>query len=286
MVCSMTAFARQTGKGDWGEAVWELRSVNHRYLDISMRLPEELKGMEPDVRERIGRSISRGKVDCQLHYEYFGDPSSGLDVDEVLVRQLAKTMTELNRLFPEVAPANAIDLLRWPGVIKPPGLDTVAEPLLELLDTAMTAFIVDRRREGDELAGGIEERCLRVQKQIVWLQGRIPQIVDAVKAKLLGRLGELDCQLEPGRLEQEAALLAQKLDVAEEIERLQAHVEEAVRTLEKQEPIGRRLDFLLQEMNREANTIASKSAHIDSTGVSIELKVLIEQMREQVQNLE
>ena len=286
MIKSMTAFARSAGQGEWGSAVWEIRSVNHRYLEISPRLPEEFRALEGEVRERIGKRLNRGKVDCLLRYQWEVDLKRGLAINREILQQIEQAIGRISAQVPHCAPVNPLDLLRWPGVIDPPDTQEASAPLLALLDGALEALVNARCREGERLSALISERCESVRQHIAWLRARLPEIIEALVARIKGRLLELGQPVDPERVEQELVLLIQRLDVAEELDRLQAHADEVTRVIQHDKPVGRRLDFLLQEMNREANTLGSKSVHIDSTGVSVELKVLIEQMREQVQNIE
>lgn len=282
----MTGFARSAGQGEWGSAVWEIRSVNHRYLEISSRLPEEFRALEAEVRERIGKRLNRGKVDCLLRYQLQVELSRGLVINGKVLRQIEQAIETVSATVPQCAPVNPLDLLRWPGVIDPPDVQEASAPLLALLDSALEALVSARCREGERLCALLSDRCESVRQHIGWLRARLPEIVEALVTRIKGRLLDLGQQVDPGRLEQELVLLIQRLDVAEELDRLQAHTDELTRVIRHDKPVGRRLDFLLQEMNREANTLGSKSVHVDSTGVSVELKVLIEQMREQVQNIE
>ena len=285
MVASMTAFARCEDSGDWGHAVWEIRTVNHRYLDISIRLPEELRVLEGSVRERISASIKRGKVECNLRY----DTDSVADDISVNAR-LTEKIIQASRVLPvdNPLPINPIDVLRWPGVIdkNTPDLERVGNHLINLLDQALQGIVDNRRREGEKTGRMIEDRCDLSLQQVKQVRGKVPEIIASLSERHKARVQELDLELDNGRVEQEIALLSQKLDVAEELDRLETHIHEVKRVLTETEPMGRRLDFLMQEMNREANTLGSKSAHVDTSNASIELKVLIEQMREQVQNIE
>ena len=285
MVSSMTAFARLEDSGEWGHAVWEIRTVNHRYLDVSIRLPEELRVLESGVRERISDRLKRGKVECNLRY----DADSTLDNIAVNTR-LTEKIIQASRSLPvdNPAPLNPVDVLRWPGVIEKntPDLEQTGACLFILLDKALQNIVDSRRREGEKTGRMIEDRCDLSLQQIEQVRARVPEIIAALSERHLARVQELGIELDNGRMEQEIALLSQKLDVAEELDRLETHIHEVRRVLAETEPMGRRLDFLMQEMNREANTLGSKSAHIDTSNASIELKVLIEQMREQVQNIE
>ena len=285
MVFSMTAFARLEESGEWGHAVWEIRTVNHRYLDISTRLPEELRALESGVRERVAARLSRGKVECNLRY----DAEAMLNDISVNARLAGKIIQAAANLpIANPAPVNPVDILRWPGVIEKnaPDLEQTGAHLFELLDRTLHDLLDNRRREGEKTSRMIEDRCELALQQVKQLRTRVPEIITALGARYLARVQELELELDSGRLEQEIALLSQKLDVDEELDRLETHILEVRHVLTETKPIGRRLDFLMQEMNREANTLGSKSAHIDTGNASIELKVLIEQMREQVQNIE
>ena len=281
----MTAYARSEEAGDWGNATWEIKSVNHRYLDLSLRLPDELRILEPPARERIGKQIKRGKVECSLRYEP-APRAAGLQLDRDLARRLIKAAAELEIEAP--AAINRLEVLRWPGVLQkpPPDLDTLTKPLLRLLDAALKRLVESRRREGEKISALLEQRCASCAEQVTILQAALPQILAGVKERYLRRASEAGVELDAERLEQEFLLWCQKMDVAEELERLRAHIEETRRTLRQEQPVGRRLDFLMQEMHREANTLGAKSAHLETSNASIELRVLIEQMREQIQNIE
>ena len=285
MISSMTAFARLEESGEWGHAVWEIRTVNHRYLDISIRLPDELRTLESGVRERIAQQLGRGKVECNLRYDASSTPDQ-LTVNASLAEKVIRAAQSLPVDNP--ASLNPLDLLRWPGVLEKnaPDLEQTGARLLLLLEGALQNLIDNRQREGDKTGRLIADRCTRALQQLAQLETRVPDIINALGERYLSKARALDIELDSSRLEQEIALLAQKLDVAEELDRLKTHLHEVQRVLTETAPIGRRLDFLMQEMNREANTLGSKSAHLDTTNASIELKVLIEQMREQVQNIE
>ncbi|NNM01821.1 MAG: YicC family protein [Gammaproteobacteria bacterium] len=284
MVCSMTAFARQMVDGDWGSAVWEMRTVNHRYLEISLRLPEELRALDGAVRERISARLKRGKVDCILRLDTQASASAEFAVNAEVVEALAAAAGRINPDYQ----LNPIEVLRWPGVLETPAadIDTIGAATLGLLDATLDDLVATRRREGQRMGEVIASRSAAAAEQVAGLRTRVPEIVAALKERFAQRVRELGETIDEGRLEQECALLAQKLDVDEEIERLGAHIDEVGRVLKQKGSIGRRLDFLMQELNREANTIGSKSASTETTNISVELKVLIEQMREQVQNIE
>ena len=285
MVASMTAFARLEDSGEWGHAVWEIRTVNHRYLDISIRLPEELRALETSVREQVSIKLKRGKVECNLRYD--SDSATG---DISINAGLAEKIIHAARGLPieGSAPIDPLDVLRWPGVIDKysPDLERLSNPVISLLDKALENILHNRHREGEKIEQMITTRCDLSLHQLGQIRDKVPEIIAVMRERHLARVQELGIELDNGRLEQEIALLSQKLDVAEELDRMETHINEVKRILTGTEPIGRRLDFLMQEMNREANTLGSKSAHIDTSNASIELKVLIEQMREQIQNIE
>ena len=285
MVASMTAFARLEDSGEWGHAVWEIRTVNHRYLDISIRLPEELRALETSVREQVSIKLKRGKVECNLRYD--SDSATG---DISINAGLAEKIIHAARGLPIEGPApiDPLDVLRWPGVIDKysPDLERLVNPVIALLDKALKNILHNRHREGEQIEQMITKRCDLSLHQLRLIRDKVPEIIAIMRERHLARVQELGIELDNGRLEQEIALLSQKLDVAEELDRMETHINEVKRILTGTEPIGRRLDFLMQEMNREANTLGAKSAHIDTSNASIELKVLIEQMREQIQNIE
>ncbi len=288
MIKSMTAFARESRNGEIGELAWELRSVNHRYLEPHIRLPEELRTLEPAVRERLVARLQRGKVDCVLRYVPAPGAVGELRINHQFVEQLLDAARQMDALVGRAAAPAPLDLLRWPGVLveQERDLDLVTAGALELLDQAIDTLLATREREGERLATLLRERCDRLQESVARVRQRMPVIIEGVRRRLAERLAEIRGELDPGRLEQEMALLAARLDVDEEMDRLSTHVAEVRDVLGRDEPVGRRLDFLMQELNREANTLGSKSADVETTRESVEMKVLIEQMREQVQNLE
>ncbi len=288
MTKSMTAFARESATEDEGELTWELRSVNHRYLETSVRLPEELRTLEPKVRERLASRLGRGKLDCTLRHMPGPGTGSGLQVNRHYLAQLLAAGEEVAKLIGQPAQLLPFELLRWPGVLREqsPDLGPVMEQSLALLDMALTSLVATREREGARLAGLIRERCDRLAICVAQVRERMPQVMMEVRRRIHDRLQEVRAELDPNRLEQELALLAQRLDVDEEMDRMAAHLDEVRSVLSGSEPVGRRLDFLIQELNREANTLASKSSDLEVTRLAVEMKVLIEQMREQVQNIE
>lgn len=288
MIHSMTAFARCERQGEWGTAAWELRSVNHRYLEAGVRMPESVRDLEGVVRERLRTALKRGKVEAGLRLQIGEAAAAGVSLDVELARQVVHASREVDSLLYNPAPVSSMDVLRWPGVIRTEQADpeTLKAALLELLDEAIIELLEARAREGAQLRGFIEERLAAVGAEVERVRTRVPEVLAAQRERLLARLEEVRAELDPARLEQEMVLLAQKMDVTEEMDRLGAHVKEVGRVLKQGGAVGRRLDFLMQELNREANTLGSKSQDAETTRSSVELKVLIEQMREQVQNIE
>jgi uncharacterized protein (TIGR00255 family) len=284
----MTGFARKDTETPFGTLTCELRTVNHRYLDVHFRLPEELRAKEIELRQRIGAKLKRGKVDCSLHIRRSGGAAAELRINKDLVRQIGARIDEITTLLPATQAIDPVDILRWPGVIEEPEVDT--DPLLiaaiELLELTLGDLGLMRSSEGKRISGMLESRCTDILALAAGVRERMPQVLEAVRAKQQERIDKLDVDADPARLETELALVAQKLDVDEELDRLESHVSEIRTALASKEPVGRRLDFLMQELNREANTLGSKSADAQTTKAAVELKVLIEQMREQIQNIE
>ena len=288
MIRSMTAYARCERQGDWGQLVWELRSVNHRYLEVTMRLPEALRALEPKVRERANARLGRGKIELGLRFKLAPTVSTEMSVNRPLAKQLLSLVGDLETMMGISQSISPMDLLRWPGVAEEPepDLGSLQQEALAGLDGALEELVAHRAREGAALQSLIEQRCETVVDLVSQARRRRPEYIKRLRDKLESRLGELDVETDPARLEQELVLLVQRLDVDEELDRLDAHLTECRQALTRSDPVGRRLDFLMQEFNREANTLASKSGDGDSTRIAVELKVLIEQMREQVQNVE
>lgn len=287
MINSMTAFARQELQAPWGVLVWEIKTVNHRYLEVSPRLPEDMRVLEPLVRERVGAALKRGKVECNLRLK-LSTQEQQHQVDEEFTRSLLAAETQVHGMMNNPARVSPIEILRWPGVLKVIEADweAIRAAAGELLDLALADVVRCRAREGEKIAELIGKRCADIADLVVAMEQEMPEISQRLRDKLATRIQELAAGLDQDRLEQEVALSLQKIDVAEELDRLRLHNEEVQRLLKSDKPVGRRLDFLMQELNREANTLGSKSVDIKSSRASVDLKVCIEQMREQVQNIE
>ncbi len=287
MIFSMTAFARCAYKGSAGRFTWELRSVNHRYMEVFFRLPDDFRSMESELRAKLLEQVHRGKIDCNLRVETNTD-ASGIVINESYARSVIGAAKKISTLAESSPVLNSMDVLQWPGVleVEEKEMSIMSKEIICGFHKALEQLIETREREGEKLYDFISQRCDGVEKQVTELRTRIPEIIALTRDRYVQRLKEHLQDLDNGRVEQECALLIQKLDVAEELDRLEAHLQEVRRVVEKGSPAGRRLDFLMQELNREANTIGSKSSHIDSSTASVELKVLIEQVREQIQNIE
>lgn len=288
MTRSMTGLARKETSGPWGRCTWELRSVNHRYLDLHMRLPDEFRALEPKVRRRVTARVGRGKLDCSLRFEYQKEGDAPLELDMKRLQRLADACASVSELVPEVGHVDPLRLLNWPGVVleHTPELDELEGDVLALLEEALGELNEAREREGERLVGFVRERIDTLEKQVGQVRERLPQVREAWRARLEERLNQLQLEAEPGRLEQEMVIQANRMDVDEELDRLSAHAKALRSILDRSDPVGRRLDFVMQECNREANTIASKSQDGEVTRVALEMKVTIEQIREQVQNIE
>jgi uncharacterized protein (TIGR00255 family) len=285
---SMTAFARYEEQTDLGTLSWELRSVNHRYLEIGFRLEESFRPLEMAMRKFISDTLGRGKVEVALRYKSPEQQQESLDINQQLAERVISRYQQLASLSDNAAPLDLMKVMQWPGVIETPSLDqeALSERVMASLQKALIDLVDTREREGAALQKMIEQRCQQIHQIAEQVREKMPEILQNHRQKLQERVQELAVNLEPERLEQEMVLLAQKSDVAEELDRLQNHVREVELVLQREEPIGRRLDFLMQELNREANTLGSKSIDTDTTRFSVDLKVLIEQMREQIQNIE
>ncbi|MCG8379294.1 MAG: YicC family protein [Proteobacteria bacterium] len=288
MIQSMTAYGRTEHSGDWGEASCEIRSVNHRYLEMSIRLPEELRMLEQAIRDCISNKIKRGKIDCNIRFEQRASNNNGLPINEELLNKLIETAENTNSRLKDATPLNPLELLRWPGVLDKdiPDPEKISPPILELVNQTLDNVIEARQREGEKIRTMIIERCDLVKDNVIKVRKQLPSILENQREKLLQKVQELSAELDNERLEQELLFLSQKMDVAEELDRLDAHIDEVNRVLQQSGPVGRKLDFLMQELNRESNTLGSKSIHLDTSNASVDLKVLVEQMREQIQNVE
>ncbi len=288
VIRSMTAFARQEQQTEQGNLIWEIRSVNHRYSELSLRLDERFRVLEMPIRKLFSEQLGRGKVDAVLRYKAPENQSTNLDIDQTLAQSVVKQCELISGFADQAAPINPVRILQWPGVIKAESLDQVAlnASVMSALLLAVNELIVSRETEGAALHKMVEQRCNDIDAIAKAIRERMPTILAEHQQRLKDRVAELAVDLDPERLEQEMVLLAQKNDVAEELDRLESHVVEVHCVLQRDEPVGRRLDFLMQELNREANTLGSKSINSETTNHSVELKVLIEQMREQIQNIE
>jgi uncharacterized protein (TIGR00255 family) len=289
MIHSMTGFASAEQQYDFGRLAWEIRSVNHRYFEFGFRVPEEFRVLEPEIRRILGIHLSRGKVDATLRYTPAAAiSSSNLTLNQELAGKLLSLQQDLQDLSGVEQQPDLQSLLRWPGLVEEqaPDAQPLHEAALELLSKAAKGLRAARGREGGQMSSAIRERLDGIEQWVAQILDWLPEIREALRQKLLSRIEDLQQPLEPGRLEQEIAFLAQKMDVDEELDRLTAHVKETRLVLERDDPVGRRLDFLMQEFNRESNTLSSKSIDQRTTQAAVELKVLIEQMREQVQNIE
>ena len=276
---SMTGFARREAKLSWGTAVWEIRSVNHRYLEPSFRLPEDFREIEPHLRDAMRKSLQRGKVEASLSIQWEHEAEADLGINFSRITQLAKAATQINDVLGKAAaPLSALEILKWPGVMQKQELDreVMQAAVLSVFEDALTGLIEHRSREGAELEQLILQRLDAVSAQVVKVRARMPEILAAQREKLQTKLAALQIDLDPERLEQEIVMLAQKADVDEELDRLDTHVIEVKRSLKQTDSLGRRLDFLMQELNREANTLSSKSIVSDTTQAAVELTVLID----------
>jgi uncharacterized protein (TIGR00255 family) len=287
MIYSMTAFSRIEIKGDWGNAVWEIRSVNQRFLETYFRLPEQFRGIEPILRERFRKQLNRGKVECNLRFNANPANKSELALNEKLALQLIEHANWVNghTLNSQV---NPIEVMRWPGVMEAPENDmsAIQAELLTAFDQTLKDFISARASEGENLKAMIEQRLDAISAEADRVQAHMPEVIEWQRNRIIDKFTDANIDLDSGRVEQELVLLAQKMDVAEELDRLNSHVSETRKILKKGGAQGRRLDFMMQEFNREANTLGSKSINTEITASAVELKVLIEQMREQIANIE
>ncbi|RBW46510.1 YicC family protein [Psychromonas sp. B3M02] len=287
MIYSMTAFARKQLKGDWGTAVWEIRSVNQRYLETYFRLPEQFRGLETKLKDTFRKRLERGKVECSLRFDANSTSSTCLNMNQELATQLIHNAQWVTEQI-GTGQINPVDILKWPGVMQAPeqDIDAVSAELMAGFESTLNDFIDSRAAEGANLGVFIEQRLTNISEQAATVRDFMPAVHAWQKARILKKFEDAKVDLDGTRVEQELVLLAQKSDVAEELDRLDSHVSEARNVLKKGGAIGRRLDFMMQEFNREANTLGSKAINTDITAAAVECKVLIEQMREQVQNIE
>lgn len=288
MIRSMTAFARQDTQGDWGTLTCEIRTVNHRYLEPSFRLPEALRELENAFREQLRNQLKRGKVDVSMRLQTAESAAQNFEVSDDMARAVNEAANHVNRILDNPAHINALDVLRWPGVLSVKELDysPARDAAAELFERTVADLVTVREREGERLRPLFEDRLETMGQRVEEVRELMPELVKAQEQQLRDRFEKARVELDPERVAQEMVMLAQKSDVAEELDRLDAHISEVSDTLTSGDAIGRRLDFLMQELNREANTLSSKSIDARVTRVTVDLKVLIEQMREQVQNLE
>jgi uncharacterized protein (TIGR00255 family) len=287
MIHSMTAFSRFEVKGDWGNAVWEIRSVNQRFLETYFRLPEQFRSIEPTLRERFRKQLNRGKVECSLRFNANASEKNNLSLNKGLAEQLLEHASWINEQTLN-SQLNPLEIMRWPGVMEAEEADmtTIQKEILVGFEQALTDFIDARASEGDNLKVLIEHRLEGIIEQSEKVKVFMPEVIAWQRKRIIDKFTDAKIELDSGRVEQELVLLAQKMDVDEEIDRLFSHVKETRSILKKGGAQGRRLDFMMQEFNREANTLGSKSINADITNAAVELKVLIEQMREQIANIE
>lgn len=288
MPFSMTAFARIDRTTRWGEMAWELRSVNHRYLELSLRLPEMLRALEPKIREVVSKELTRGKVDLNLRFQTKSVVNDDIELDTDLVEKLLAAADRIAAIAGGAQAIEVAEVLRWPGVIKEQEFDNAAlqKEVMDCLAEALAELVQTRLREGDKLKAMMLERVEGMKKAVAGVNEILPELLENYRKRLTDRLQEIITEVDKDRVEQELVIYAQKTDVTEELDRLQVHLDEVERVLNEKKPVGRRLDFLMQELNREANTLGSKATDIRLTNAAVDLKVLIEQMREQVQNIE
>jgi len=289
MIRSMTGFARRERQGPWGTLTCELRSVNHRYLELSLRLPDDLRGLENDSRQLLSASLRRGKVDAGVYLRGAPAGTASLEINRALVEQVVAGAAEVSAIAGGAAAGlNPLDVLRWPGVIRDTERDVtpMVTAAIELLKETAADLNDARAREGARIRDMLVQRCEGLRELVATVRARLPEVSARIRGRVLERVAQLGTPVDAERLEQEIALLAYKLDVEEELDRLGSHITETLQVLDSKEPAGRRLDFLMQEFNREANTLSSKSQDTETTRAAVDMKVLIEQMREQVQNVE
>ena len=284
MTKSMTAFARSES----GHISWEIRSVNHRYLEVGVKVPDAFRSLEIGLRNKLKARLNRGKIDCQLRIGHSQASEASLSIDEKLLEDLTGALATIIPKLETVAPVNPLEVLKWPGILSEPTEDeeSIKKTVVELFDSALAQLIEMRSSEGAELRKIILEKLADLRSIVEQAATEAPIISARQRDKMISKLNDLKIEADPGRIEQELVIMAQKSDVAEELDRLNTHIEEVSATLDSKEAVGRRLDFLMQELNREANTLSSKAVATNTTIQAVELKVAIEQMREQIQNIE
>lgn len=287
MLQSMTAFARCSSQGEWGQATWEIRAVNHRYLDCSFRMPELLRLLEPKLRLLVQQKLQRGRIECGLKLQPGEKVGIDFSLNTTLVKKLSNVITELGTHVTNLSAVDPLKLLNWPDVLQVPEEDVqeLHTAVLQLFSQALVEFTATRIREGEAMKSVLERDLVKISEIVAEIKNRMPQILENQRVKLMTALESIKDKLDPQRLEQEMLITAQKIDVTEELDRLDLHVDEVKRVLGIENAVGKRLDFLMQELNREANTLASKSIDATITKFAVDLKVLIEEMREQVQNI-
>lgn len=288
MIRSMTGFARRERQGAWGTLACELRTVNHRYLEISLRLPDELKALDNEIRQSIGAALRRGKVDANIYLKSAAGTQRALQLDLTLLDEVIARVREVSARLDASAPVSPLDLLRWPGVVREAENDAapVIAAALELIRESLGELNDTRQREGQRIRELLLARCAAMRAQAQAVKARLPEVSQRVRDRITERISQLGITPDSERLEQELVMYAHKMDIDEELDRLSGHLDEVQAALESSEPSGRRLDFLMQELNRETNTLSSKSQDAETTKAAVDMKVFIEQMREQVQNVE
>ena len=288
MLSSMTAFARIETDSPWGRISWEIRSVNHRYLDLSFRMPEEFRPLEHGLRDFARKQLDRGKIECSMRLQAPDQSDQTPQINAATLKGLSDVEAQLLEVMPGATPLSVKELIAWPGVFSEPEIDSADQQkvVTKLFKQALESLKENRAREGADLYEVINARLERMREEVIKVGKILPDVLEAQRKRLKDRLQELDVELDPGRIEQEVVLVAQKMDVDEELDRLRAHIGEVQRIIDGSGVAGRRLDFMMQELNREANTLSSKSIAHDTTRSAVELKVLIEQVREQIQNIE
>ena len=286
MIQSMTTFARLSDQGDWGMATWEIRVVNHRYFDCALKMPEAFRQVEANIRLQLQKQLHRGRVECSLRFDHGEQGESNLVLNKELVKKLVDAVSEIKTYLP-MSTIDPMRILSWPQVLQTteedPGL--AQDMVLQLFEKSLAELVDTRKREGLALAKVMQDKLQEVLNIVSKVKNKIPQILNNYRQKVIKRLEDVVASLDQSRLEQEMVYVAQKIDITEEIDRLEVHAKEVLRIIDDGDMVGKRLDFLMQELNREANTLSSKSIDAEITQSAIELKVLIEQMREQVQNV-